>query len=377
MLTRCCPLLLLAALHAAAAHVITSSPAPVVFHRARAMAVTMAAGPAERSKAADVLEDAKNEEEEAFEADLATAAAVARGPEALAEMKAAADAAVATLRTAADAKVAAALEAGRTAKPSDKLAKALRKPSKTMALVGEGEIVDTVILGGFDLNDPAYLSEQYRTGGCAAVSVRCGGMAGSQSEDALSATTAEQAVAKGNFPGPLLAISREPFADPLQLAKAKVDGAHGVVLPLSLNGPEGTKALMSCAVELGLEPMVRVCDAEQLAAALELDAKIVVIGDCTLAEASDLLGSLPEGKAAPVTVADLPFLDVRGAWKIRDLGFNAMIAGLSMLEVCVRDRVPPAAIIKAINSKGSVKYGLGMQKGRLEGSKEFLGSMAM
>jgi len=78
-----------------------------------------------------------------------------------------------------------------------------------------------------------------------------------------------------------------------------------------------------------------------------------------------------------VTVADLAFLDVRGAWKLRDAGFNAMIAGRSMLDVCVRDRVPPTAICKAILSKGSVKYGLGMQKGRLEGSKECLGSIAM
>lgn len=65
------------------------------------------------------------------------------------------------------------------------------------------------------------------------------------------------------------------------------------------------------------------------------------------------------------------------AWQVRDLGFSALIAGKSMMDVCIRDRVPPTAIIKAVLSKGSVKYGLGMQKGRLEGSKEFLGSLAM
>ena len=62
---------------------------------------------------------------------------------------------------------------------------------------------------------------------------------------------------------------------------------------------------------------------------------------------------------------------------MRDLKFNALICGRSMLELCVRDRVPPTAILKAYASKGSVKYGLGMQKGRLEGSKEYLGSLAM
>ena len=62
---------------------------------------------------------------------------------------------------------------------------------------------------------------------------------------------------------------------------------------------------------------------------------------------------------------------------MRDLGFSGLLFGKSMLDVCVRDRVPPTAIIKAVLSKGSVKYGLGMQKGRLEGSKEYLGTLQM
>ena len=62
--------------------------------------------------------------------------------------------------------------------------------------------------------------------------------------------------------------------------------------------------------------------------------------------------------------------------QVRDAGFNALISGKSGLEVVVRDRVPPSAISKAILSKGSVKYGLGMQKGRLEGAKEYLGTLA-
>ena len=45
--------------------------------------------------------------------------------------------------------------------------------------------------------------------------------------------------------------------------------------------------------------------------------------------------------------------------------------------MCARDRIPPAAVIKAMNSKGSVKFGLGMQKGRMEGAKEQLGTLSM
>ena len=123
--------------------------------------------------------------------------------------------------------------------------------------------------------------------------------------------------------------------------------------------------------------MVRVCDKAELEAAMELEPSIVVFGDCTLPEAVEMLEVVPSGKAGPVTLADMAYLDVRGAWKLRDAGFNAIFTGKSLLDVCIRDRVPPSALCKAVLSKGSVKYGLGMQKGRLEGSKEFLGSISM
>ena len=238
--------------------------------------------------------------------------------------------------------------------------------------------LEAVSLGGFDLKDPQYLGREFRVGGCSAVSVLSGEVASSLGADALDLTVSEQNCAKGEFPGPLPAISRALVVDELQLAAVKAEGAAGVVLPLSLNGAEKTGALMASAAELGLEPIVRVCDPEQLASALDLDAKIVAIGDCTLTEAEAMLATLPEAHSeGPVTVSDLPFLDVRGGWVLRDMGFNALFAGKSMLDVCVRDRVPPTAIIKAVLSKGSVKYGLGMQKGRLEGSKEVLGTFSM
>jgi len=342
-----------------------------------ARAAMVAKEEAAESRSKQILDEAKNEEETLFDEKAAAAAAIARSSEKLVEMKAVAEAIVAELRAGKKVGVAEALESRGKSKPTGKLAKALRKASKTMSIIGEGFSLETDFLGGYDLNDPKYLSEQYRTGGCAAVCVRAEGCEGSIGTDTLSATIAEQDLAKGNFPSPLPVISRALVIDELQVAEAKADGAVGVVLPLAINGKEKTGELMAVAAELGLESLVRVCDAEQLSDAMVLEAAIVVIGDCTLPEALTMLESLPSGKAAPVSVADFDFLDVRGAWKIRDAGFNAMIAGRSMLDVCVRDRVPPTAILKAMNSKGSVKYGLGMQKGRLEGSKEFLGSIAM
>ena len=110
-----------------------------------------------------------------------------------------------------------------------------------------------------------------------------------------------------------------PFVDDVQLAEAKADGAAAAMLPLAVNGKEGTKALMDACDELGLEAIVRVCDAEQLAAALELEAKMVALGSCTLSEAEAMLSALPAGKAGPVSIADFPYLEVRGAWKVRVL----------------------------------------------------------
>ena len=40
------------------------------------------------------------------------------------------------------------------------------------------------------------------------------------------------------------------------------------------------------------------------------------------------------------------------------------------MKTCARERCPPTAVLKAMLAKGSVKFGLGMQLGRMEGAKE-------
>ena len=106
-------------------------------------------------------------------------------------------------------------------------------------------------------------------------------------------------------------------------------------------------------------------------------------------EARDVVANAPASAQGPagrasgsgspfeLILCDVELPDVRGAWAVRDEKFNAMICGKGLLEVCARDRIPPAAVIKAMNSKGSVKFGLGMQKGRMEGAKEQLGTLSM
>ena len=329
-----------------------------------------------RSRSAEVLDEAKAEEEQAFLEAMDAAAAKARSPEALEALRAAGVSTATALKAAVDADeghpVAKALSSA--GKQSGKVFKALKKPKGTLAVVGEGVGIDTVTMGGYDLNDPTYLSGQYRDGGCAAVLVRDMGYPDGLSADALTATANEQETARGEFPSPLPTISRAPLVDEIQVAAAKAAGAMAVVLPLNLNGAERTKELMDEAARLGLETLVRVTTADELTAACALETTMLVIGDANLEQAEQMLSDVPSGT---LSILDIPFADVRGAWRVRDLGFSGLVSGASLLEVCVRDRVPPTAIIKAILSKGSVKYGLGMQKGRLEGSKEFLGSLSM
>lgn len=322
----------------------------------------------------DQHESAENEELEEIARDARQRADAARAPPALDAARQRAAAVVADLKAANFA------PPPKATKVSEKLFKALKKPKGTMALIGEGSLQTTISLGGYDLNDPTYLSEQFRVSGAAAVCVRVGGDSSfytALDDKALEATVKEQAIAKGSFPGPLPVIARGEFVDPLQLAKLAADGADGVLLSVLLNGAEGTASLAEEARAFGLEPIFGVANAAELASALELGARIVSIGECALPEAEELLGSLKSDNPKVLAICDLYTRDVRGAWMARDLGFDAQIASDSILEVCSRDRCPPESVVKAMLMKGSYKYGLGMQKGRLEGAKEVLGDLAM
>jgi len=298
--------------------------------------------------------------------------AIARGVSVRSEAGvAAARAAAAVVVAALHADLAAGAFSAPPKKHKDALYKALKKPKGAMALIGEGAQQDRPSLGGMDLNDPRYLSDQFRQGNCAAVCVRVGGEY-ELGPRALAETADEQQTARGEFPGPLPVLSRADVIDAVQLAKAAADGASAAIISLHLNGAEATKALMASAESYGLEPVLRVGTAEELATAVELGAKIVVLGEVSLPQAGALIAAAP---AEVRTVCDAFVRDVRGAWKARDMGFSALLVGDTVLEVCCRDRVPPTAVLKAMLAKGSVKYGLGMQKGRLEGAKEQLGEL--
>lgn len=252
----------------------------------------------------------------------------------------------------------------------------LRKPPGTIAIIAAGAKATTISMGGFDLDDPVYLSAEFREGGATAllVDLRPGEIL---RENALRDTAAEQQTALGEFPGPLPIIARGDFIDEMQLAQVASDGATAVLLSLQLNGEEQTGALMAAATELGLESIVRVGTEEEVQAAVRLGAEAVCIGDAGLRLANEMRGLLP---SSVVSVCDV-LLDekeaVRNVWRVRDTGFDAVILSGPLMHTVVRERAPPSAVIKAMRSKGSAQFGLGMKLGRYEGAKETLGEIVM
>lgn len=348
-------------------------PAPRVAPRAIALAMGISDGGAMKA----TLEEAKVEEAQSAEeaAEAAGAEARANIDATRADAKSAAAALRAELEGAGEDHAVARVLAKRGSAPAKgKLTKELRKPPGTIAVIPYGAPIESVSQGGYDLNDPVYLSAQFRDGAATAAMVDMRS-AVRLSAAAVRLTAEEQETARGDFPGPLPVLVRDDFVDEVQLARAKAEGASAVMLELGLNGEEQTGALMAAATELGLEPLVRVGDEAELQAALRLEAACVVFGDMGLERAGALRELLPEGVTSVCDVV-LPEA-VRDTWRVRDAGFNAAVIGLPLLKMCVRERAPPTAVLKAMLSKGSVKFGLGMQLGRLEGAKEELGQMAM
>lgn len=305
-------------------------------------------------EAAEPLGDAASLE--AFAAASRAAALASRNPAEVSRRRQAANAEVAQLQSSGDGQLAELLLEERTVGRSGELSAFLRKRTGTISIVAEGVPIDS---GGSscldsDLADAAWLSEQFRLGGAAAVcaSTRL-------SATAVADTVREQQSDLGNFPGPLPVVVRADFVHPLQLARAARDGAQAVLLPLDLAGADATRELLACAHRLGLGTIVRVADDAGLEAALRIGAAAVAIGDVGLEEADALRAQLPP---EILSVCDVRLRDVVDVWTARDAGFDALIVGEMLLRSCARERRGPAPLIQAMLAKGSVGFGGGTGK---------------
>ena len=98
---------------------------------------------------------------------------------------------------------------------------------------------------------------------------------------------------------------------------------------------------MAAAAELGLDTLVRVGDEEEVEAAVRLGASIVCVGDAGVPRANELREKLPEGVVSVSDCALRPDVAIRETWRVRDVGFNAVILGAPLMMTCP----PPAPSI--------------------------------
>ena len=233
-----------------------------------------------------------------------------------------------------------------------KLERAIKKKSGAFA-----SLIEFCVEEG-SKQDVEDVSRACRMGKAAAIVLDVGvALAGRDRETTLQ-VIAEQARAKGNFPGPCpLVIRHCALVDPLQVAEVHALGASALMLPSAALSADGA-ALLSAAAALGLEVVVEVDDEGALAAAREAGARIMCVrGVGSLEEALALRKKIPAECAALVAVPaqqdnEDELSDVGEA---KGAGFDgvvlmeAVIEAENDLEYCI-------CILPAIQSKKSSTF---------------------
>lgn len=262
------------------------------------------------------------------------------------------------------------------------LASMLKKRRGTLSLIAEYRRKGAGITKD-DLLPPAIMSRDFRMGGASVVSVLLDKATGGCTVDDAKDVITEQETAKGDFPGPCPLIWHDFMVDEVQLAMAADAGASAVLLSCGALGDElGT--MTAAAKDYGLEIFYEVKSPAELES---LDATALESGIICMAGMSvnDMLALTPTLQESCVKVAFLPLYDdsqlieAEDAWRLRDAGVNAIWASEVLYKFGYGDGENTMSVIRAIKSKGSVKYarasGAYNQQG--EGAKEWLGDICM
>ena len=144
-----------------------------------------------------------------------------------------------------------------------------------------------------------------------------------------------------------LPVLRKDFTiDPYQLLEAKAAGADAVLLVVGALRAGELAELYAQARELDLDALVEVHDADELEAALALDADVIGINNRDLADFSvdlqrtfDLLSDIPAGKTV---VSESGISERAQIEELEGVGIDAVLVGERLMrapdpEACVRD----------------------------------------
>jgi len=245
------------------------------------------------------------------------------------------------------------------------------------------------------VSDPGTLSRAYRDGGAAVVSVLTDFEGFGGTLDDLKDVVKTQESFKGQFPGPCPVIRKDFTVDEIQIAEAAEAGASAILLIVAALGNR-TKELLDATHRMGLDALVEVHDEDELKIALDAGAEIVGVNnrnlrtfEVSLETSERLRDRIPEGL---VCVAESGIKDPLDAWKIRDMNYNAILVGESLVQAAEETGVGMVSsmyqpgfnmaqgLIRAYRSKGSIAFGnptTAMFSGKGEGAKETLGEISI
>mmetsp|Transcript_11008 Transcript_11008/g.21928 ORF Transcript_11008/g.21928 Transcript_11008/m.21928 type:complete len:383 (+) Transcript_11008:203-1351(+) len=230
---------------------------------------------------------------------------------------------------------------------------------------------------------PSLMSPLFREFGASAVAVLADERMGGCDYSDVQAFADEQRTARGNVPGPLPVVCSDLIVSDVQVARAKMAGADAVLLSLDVLGPRAVEELVGKAARVGLEAVVQASNEEEVRAAVELGALVVLVSSAgagvdALREWRSLI---PPGVTSVCTVYandDKALSEVEDAWRLRDAGYHAVWANDCLYKSGNDPTEHAGAVIKAMKAKSSVKYASPRSKsGRGEGSREYLGDIMM
>ena len=221
-------------------------------------------------------------------------------------------------------------------KRSKALFNSLNLPNGELAIIGEIKRRSPSLGYIGSIHNPQQLAEVYHRGGCAAVSVltdneNFGGTIGD-----LRSIVRQQQENRTEHPSPCPVLRKDFIIDEVQIAETAAGGADAVLLIVAALGAKRTKELMIAAHEMGLDAMVEVHDEYELEAASNAGADIIAVNNRSLRnlevsmETSIRLRDMIDDNC--VKVSESGIVKPVDAWRLRDLGYNAVVVGETLVK---------------------------------------------
>lgn len=186
--------------------------------------------------------------------------------------------------------------------------------------------------------EPLSLAQNYQKGGAAAISILTDRQFFGGSLDDLESVRKEMAA----FP-----ILRKDFiVDPLQIAEASLANASAILLIVAILG-SSTGSMLKETQRMGLEAVVEVHDDEELQMAIDAGAEIIGVNSRNLKTfeinagvTEALISHIPN---SIIKIAESGIRDVNDAFRVRQLGYDAVLIGESLVR-----SANPSGLIKAM-----------------------------